>query len=171
MLRLRTPIILLACAMPCCQPTHATSSASDDTSGGLRSTAAEPARAVDASCVQPRLEIKFRDGSGVRLRGGRLVVLQEISSGNVPRAAVEAAIALLSAPPVRGVRRVHEQSEEILDQQRITGQQNSGKVLPDLNLWFFVELEASDAAQVLSRLSENRAIESASCGPTPPPLP
>jgi hypothetical protein len=125
-----------------------------------------------ARCSSGRLEIKFHDGSGVRLRDGKLVVVAEASDHHTPEQQLASALALVNGPAFKHLESVQGTNEAELDRQRATGQANTGQPLPDLNLWFFAELaDIARADELTATLGKSAAVEHAYCAPSPAPLP
>src|SRR5690554_6771298 len=114
------------------------------------------------------IEIKFREGQRIRLRNGALTDLSGQALENAP------ALAVLEAVADGTWTRTHQVNEEKLDQMRQEGLARGEKSLPDLNLWFRLQLppgmEAAEAIALFNALDE---VEGAFPvpKPAPPPLP
>lgn len=131
------------------------------TAPGATVTTARPA---DASAG--RLQVKFVDGSGVRLRGGGLVSL----SGRDLTALHQ----LLARHPGVGIERLFQRPEADLAAEKAAAEARTGRPQPDLNLYYLLTLPdraRADALVVdLQRLS---VVEQAYADPAaaPPPAP
>lgn len=124
------------------------------------------------ACPTERIQVKLRDRSGVRSRGGQLVVVPALVEPSLPREHLAAVVELLNGPRVRRCERMFSEPEAELDRQRELGEASTGQRLPDLNSWFVCELvDRADGAAILAKLARSRVIDSAQCAPTPPPLP
>ena len=110
--------------------------------------------------------MKFREGTGIRLRGGRP---QDPGASPGIRDDLEK---IRQQIPADLWRRGHSVSEERLTQLRTEGMAKSGRVLPDLNLYQRLELpghlNAWQAKRILERFD---AVEAAYIVPRPAPLP
>lgn len=119
----------------------------------LAPSAGKPAAAVLGADHNARtLEVKFRHGSGVRLRGGHLVAagdaLHTLNSFLDDREALR--------------ERVFAQSEEWLDAWRASGEARSGRALHDLNLFFRITLPEEDragVAEIIQHLNAQEIVE------------
>src|SRR5262245_51262837 len=110
--------------------------------------------------------VKFREGSGIRYRGGQLA-----SQATEDTAAFEFALRQLGISPTV-MQRVFERPEAELDREREQGQRRSGKVLADLNLYYVIPLPArASAADVAHALNALAIVEHAEPArqPAPPP--
>ncbi len=110
--------------------------------------------------------VKFREGSRVRMKSGRLTGL-----------ATADATAFVATLRVKGIsagaaRRLHGRSEADLDQERLEGERDSGRQLADQNLYYVIDLptgvNAASLADALNRLS---IVEFAEPGPVAAPPP
>jgi subtilisin family serine protease len=113
-----------------------------------------------------RVVLKFAEGSGVRLRGGRLVGRRG--------AALAAADEVLRQAGVRpaAIRRYFAPSEGQLDARREDGQRRSGRALANLNLYYEIALpEPAHAAALCDALNALPVVELAApaARPLPPP--
>ena len=78
--------------------------------------------------------VKFREGSRVRMKSGRLTGL-----------ATADATAFVATLRVKGIsagaaRRLHGRSEADLDRERLEGERDSGRQLADQNLYYVIDL-------------------------------
>src|SRR3990170_626629 len=108
-----------------------------------------PGRRAEAARDQgsQTVEVKFREGTQVRLRGGTL-------TGLPAQDAAELA-SLRQTYSVVSIARLFSLPEEKLDQLKARGQRLSGKPLPDLNLWFRLILKPdADAAGFVQALKD-----------------
>lgn len=130
----------------------------------------DPAKAQPSSQTQPsglskqRLHVKFVEGTGVRLRGGRLVSLtgSDVSGFD----------AIVNSLEGAKVERLFVAAEESLRKERNQAERNSGRKLPDLNLWFRLRLpDGTDDQAVLRQLNALSVVETAYAEPLPAPTP
>lgn len=122
---------------------------------------------IPASHELHRISVKFTDDSKVRLRDGSLV---DLGTGSlVPADDVLSRLAMAGAV----WRREHSIAEARLDELRESGQSKSGRVLPDLNTAFILDLPGSlDPAKVIDQLNALEVVELAVPVPklSPPPV-
>jgi hypothetical protein len=127
---------------------------------------------TEDACPTGRIQVKLRDGSGVRLRDGQLVVVPALVDPNVPTAQLAAVVELLNGPRVRRCERMFSEPEAELDRLRELGEASTGQRLPDLNSWFVCELtDRPDGAALIAKLEQSQVIDSVQCVPRPPPPP
>jgi len=108
------------------------------------------------------LTIKFVEGSYVRLRGGKLVSLSgyDLTQFNE----------IIRTYRTKSISRLFSRPENLLDQERIRGQRRSGKKLADLNLYYRIILDSTEAPeQVIESLLKLEIIEDAHANPIPKP--
>src|SRR5687768_15249485 len=114
------------------------------------------------------LDVKFKEGTTVRLRGGR-----PADVGN--QAAVRSDLqGILHAFADAAWDRTHSVDETVLDRFRREGQANRAKPLPDLNNYFRLRLPRGlTAARAKEILERYESVEAAYFVPKPvqPPLP
>jgi hypothetical protein len=142
------------------EPAATTVPGTDTTIGGTPVTTAAPTPRPGA-----RIQVKFVDGSGVRLRDGGFVSLtgQDLSAlreslGHYPGATIE---------------RLFQRAEADLDAERAANEARTGTPQPDLNLYFRVTLaEGVDAGAAIADLNGLDVVESAYADPAaaPPPM-
>ena len=113
-----------------------------------------------------KLLVKFVDGSGVRLRDGRLVseTGQDLSSLD----------SILATYPGTRVERLFQRPEADLAAEKAAAEARTGLPQPDLNLHYrLVLVEGVDADAVLAELDGLPVVEQAYRAPTaaPPPAP
>ena len=109
-------------------------------------------------------EVKFREGTQVRLRRDQLTGLSAQAS--------EELSSILQKYPVVSISRLFTQPEAKLDEMRIRGQQLSGKALPDLNLWFRFTLKSdADAEAFMDAMKRLDSVEIVEAAPLPQPPP
>src|SRR5262249_54218859 len=129
------------------------------------------------------LVLKFREGTRVRIRQGRLTPevdrLSAADAGLLRRAAlrkeqvageVEAVRQALKAEPNLRVTRLFRRPEVELDREKIAGERARGEELADLNLYYEVTLPAANplrTAQLLRRLLRSGIVETAYPQPRP----
>ena len=114
-----------------------------------------------------RIVIKFREGSQVRLRDGRLFSATTADvAANVENVIRQTGVA---APELK---RLHTLPEATLDAQREEAQRRSGRELADLNLYYVLELPiTANAAEIADRLNALPNVEFAEPEPVPAPPP
>jgi len=109
------------------------------------------------------LTIKFTQGTGVRLRGGRFISLNpgcDLSEFNNK----------LERYSIVNISRLFTRPEEDLERDKISGEKNSGEELGDLNLYYVITTKtASDAFQLAIFLNSLEIIEDAGFYPIPKP--
>jgi hypothetical protein len=142
---------------------------------------------LPADAVVDRLVLKFHEGTRVRLRGGRLAVLEK-ERGADERALLErrgltdaklaadvaAARALVErVPRTAGLGRLFQEDEATLAERKRTGEERGGQQLADLNLYFEVPLlpgtTPEEVAEVVARLNALDSVEVAYAEPRPEP--
>ncbi|HEX5740156.1 MAG TPA: S8 family serine peptidase [Pilimelia sp.] len=123
----------------------------------------KPARtALTDGDSRAHLHVKFAEGTGVRLRGGRLVA---------PAADLASVRAVLRRS-AGDVARLFRQPEQELRDLTAAAAERSGRVQADLNLWYRVRLvPGADMASVLDALNALPQVEIAVAEPLPAPLP
>jgi len=113
-----------------------------------------------------RIHVKFREGNIIRLRDGQLNGISSTDADALRNTLVQRAI------PATGIRRLFTRPEATLENERQAGQQRSGKELPDLNLWFVIDLPSgANAAEVANALNNLDVVEYAEPERLPSPLP
>jgi subtilisin family serine protease len=111
-----------------------------------------PARVIPPGYSSEIIDVKFREGIKVSLRGEPLPQDLRNSMTSINR--------LFSAP------------EEQLDKIRETGVSRSAKQLPDLNQWFRITLKpGTDADKFIEALRQLKSVEIAEPAPLPAPPP
>jgi hypothetical protein len=134
-----------------------------------------------------RLVVKFHEGSRVRLRGNALVALAAerspaeralLSARGLrdERVAADAAIVqslLERAPRLGTLARLFEEDEATLEARKLSGEEQSGQQLADLNLYFEVPLlpgtTAGRMAELVAALNALEGVEVAYAEPPPEP--
>ncbi|MCF7809962.1 S8 family serine peptidase [bacterium] len=91
---------------------------------------------LDDNCYKYCITIKFIENSSVRLRDDRLVSLNGSDLKPFYR--------VFNSYKIKNFKRLFSRSEHLLDAERETGQQRSGKQLGDLNNYYRVELDSSE---------------------------
>ena len=143
----------------------------------------KPARAsVNADWVSTQqLVLKFQEGTGVRLRTGKLDFdpgrLSEDDRRRMARrglspSTVEGEVERANSILSNGVSlyRLLARSEEVMDLERPRLEQQEGEELADLNLYFMIVLERPDAAaaeRVMGALNQLDSVEIAYAEPLP----
>ncbi len=113
-----------------------------------------------------QITVKFREGSGFRLRNGQLTASEASDVGVFQKTLGELGI------PASGVSRLFTRPEETLDAERQEGQQRSGKQLADLNLYYVIDLpKGVNPATVANGLNQLSVVEFAEPRPLPAPPP
>ena len=122
---------------------------------------------ADTSYEPDVLDVKFREGTKVRLRDGR-------PADQANEAAVDSDLrGILRAFSQAAWTRTHSVDEDVLDRLRVNGQANTPKPLPDLNNYFRLRLPRGlSAAQAKEILERYPSVEAAYLVPKPitPPL-
>ncbi len=134
-------------------------------SGGRARSA--PGRIYDA--IRPeltrndRIVVKFREGTGIRLRGGRFVSLD-------PGVDLSPLLVWSAANPSVGISRRFHRSEQDLDQARLSGNRNAPQPLADLNLYYELRLPTTlPATRALDEIRALPEVETAFADPVPEP--
>jgi hypothetical protein len=113
---------------------------------------------------QDSIQVKFRDGTAVRLRNDQLV-----SRGGADLSDLQA---VLSRYPGLRIERLFTRPEEDLEQERVRAEAATGRQQPDLNLYYRLLLPAgADAEALLSDLNALPIVEVAYAEPLPQPPP
>ena len=134
------------------------------TAAPATSTLATPTSTTPPTRLGARLQVKFADGSGVRLRDGRLVSLtgRDLTALN----------GVLARYPGTVIERLFSRSEEDLAAEKASIEASSGRVQPDLNLYYRLTLAAgADPAAAIADLSRLPVVERAYADPGPAPAP
>jgi hypothetical protein len=161
----RSALILVPLALAACEAPAPDESPSPSAS---LSQAVDSPRPTAAREDPHWLEVKFQQGSRVRLRGGRPVDLDGKFLGS------PAARALLRRLEAASWARSHAVSEEALEQLRAEGERRSGAPVPDLNLYFRLRVPPGmDIDSVRAELAALEDVEGAWRIPLPveAPLP
>ncbi|HEX7283567.1 MAG TPA: PKD domain-containing protein [Vicinamibacterales bacterium] len=110
------------------------------------------------------LHVKVREGTSIRLRGGRLV-----SVGNDDLSGLDA---VLARYPGTRFERLFSRSEAALDEQRRRAEARGGRKTADLNLWYRLRLRpGTDVDGVIADLRALDIVETAYRQPRPAPMP
>jgi serine protease len=126
---------------------------------------AELARVAPGTTVN-RIAIKFREGSAIDSRAGRLSGAQASEV-----AALTAALASVGVQP-GSLQPLYPRPAAELDRERQAGIARGGRELPDLKLYFILDVASGqDGAAILRRISELPIVEYAEpvLPPAPPP--
>jgi len=113
-----------------------------------------------------RVQVKFAEGSGVRLRNGALVSLSGTDIGPLSR--------VLSRYPGTGIDRLFQRPEADLAAEKAAVEARTGKPQPDLNLWYVLALaDGSKVDALIADLKQLAVVEQANRDPVaaPPPAP
>lgn len=125
--------------------------------------APEAAAASRAEASDARIQLKFRAGSSVRLRGGDLVS---------DSADLSALHGILGPLPDLRIERLFSTQERELDRRRGQIAARSGRTQPNLNLYFRFTLgHPADVERLLESLSSLEIVETAYREPEPAPPP
>jgi len=108
--------------------------------------------------VETKLQVKFVEGVPVRLRGGALTA---------PRAEIAEVSSILAGYPEAVLRRLASVAEDVLDDNKDSGERISGQQLADMNNWYLIEFPAPSARAVAlaNRLLAHPLIEAVSFMP------
>lgn len=125
-------------------------------------------------CFKNRIEIKFREGSGVRSVGGKFTIDLNAVKGTSPELELKEVKRILNSLMRHTVMRMHYLPEATLTAMKRKGEKRAGRELPDLNLWFYVFVDVPtmvDLAEVINQLNAHDIIEYAYAShlPAPPP--
>jgi hypothetical protein len=148
--------------------------------------AAEKPRGAGLSeeLVVERLVVKFQEGTRVRLREGRLVVLSAerdaeerallarrgLDDRRLAEDVAAARSLLERAPRTGGLSRVFEQDEALLAERKHTGEERSGQQLADLSLYVEVSLlPGTSAGRMEELLASLNALQSVEVAYVQPP--
>ena len=116
-----------------------------------------------------RIEIKFRENTGIRLRQQHLFAKDASVASEL-----KLLEGILEISGRYAVARMHEVSEENLDAMKKQGEQNTGHALSDLNLWFYLFVDAAsdqELALIINGLNQLGIVEYAYASPLPAPTP
>jgi len=134
---------------------------------GLRDAQmATPTSGVTVAAPAIKVQVKFREGSKVRLRDASLVTLGGDDLSGV--------LEIISRYPGIRVERLFSRSEQELEEEQERVEAETGRDLPDLNLWYRLFLPPdSDAEMLVKDLNVLSIIEVAYVEPpaAPPPAP
>ncbi|TAL47229.1 MAG: hypothetical protein EPN89_08960 [Methylovulum sp.] len=122
-----------------------------------------------AHAFKNRIELKFSESSGIRLRQGRLSA-QDASV----EPELKQLLDILETAGNYAVIRMHELSEAQLDAMKKQGEQHTGRALPDLNLWFYIVVNTGtdqELALIINRLNQLNIVEYAAASALPAPAP
>ncbi|RKG93049.1 hypothetical protein D7V97_40340 [Corallococcus sp. CA053C] len=119
-----------------------------------------------------RIEVKFREGSGVRARGGELALEAAKTVGPSSLAEVDRVRATLRTVRRSVAMKMHPFTEEAAEQLKARGERDSGELLPDPNLWFYVYLDAGSDQEVVDVVNALNALDVVEVAyPSPLPVP
>jgi len=127
--------------------------------------ASSKASETEASSGPTLVVVKFAEGTDIRLRDGKLVSL---SSGSIPELDK-----LFEKYPITSIERQFTQSEEEIAQEKADLESQTGEDIPDLNLYFRINIKnRKDAESLLASLSALPIVETAyfEALPAPPPV-
>jgi len=101
-----------------------------------------------------RVHVKFREGTDIRLTNGQLRGMASSDAAAFQNILSQRRI------PANAIRRMFTRPEADLNNERNEGQQRSGKQLPDLNLWYVIDLPpGASPAEVASTLNSLDVVE------------
>jgi serine protease len=113
---------------------------------------------------EQRVQVKFRDGTMIRLRNDVLVSL-----GNDDVSGLDA---VLGRYPIVRIERVFMRPEQDLADDKAQAEARTGQPQPDLNLWFRIILPPdADANALICDLQQLDIVETAYSEPPPAPPP
>ncbi|MGC4064906.1 MAG: S8 family serine peptidase [Polyangiaceae bacterium] len=106
-----------------------------------------------------RIEVKFREGSGLHSVKGKLAVKSNAQHAAQP-AEVSSIARILASTKRYTFVPIHDRvSEAGLDQLRADGQSLSGRELPDLSLWSYLYVEVDSDAAVANLIDQLNALD------------
>ena len=117
-----------------------------------------------------RIDIKFREGSGVRSRKSLLTIEENAVRGIAPRTELARVNEILSTTRRHVAVRMHDLPENKVAALKRNGEANTGQEVPDLNLWFhiYVEVDSDEAlAKLINRFNALNIVEIAYASPFP----
>ncbi len=125
-------------------------------------------------CFKNRIEIKFREGSGIRSSHGRFTIDLNAVVDRDPYLELAEVRRILETQTRYTVVRMHYLPEAKLTEMKREGEKNSGRELPDLNLWFYIYVDApttEELAELINQLNSYAIVEYAYASqlPAPPP--
>lgn len=108
------------------------------------------------------ITVKFIEGSQVRLRDGELISQSGVDLTDFK--------AVIQRSKVKSISRLFSRPEHLLEQERLRGQERSGKQLADLNLYYRLIIDPSEPAEeFIDALNALPVIEGAHANPSPTP--
>jgi hypothetical protein len=125
-------------------------------------------------CFKNRIEIKFREGSGVRSLQGKFTIDLNAVKGSSPELELGEVKRILNRLLRHRVVRMHYLPEATLTAMKREGERHSGRELPDLNLWYYIFVEVpttAELAELINQLNAHDIVEYAYASqlPAPPP--
>lgn len=168
----RTALLLLATTLVACSsappPQHP---ASSDPGHASEKRALGPA---DVQQCQPgSIDVKFRAGSGVRLRDGRLTVVEEAATAPADDDELEDLGEAIGGFSRYRFARMFPGPEAQLEATRREGERSTGEPQPDLDLWYRLSVDPlapEKLAQLINAVNRFEVVEIASCTPAPVPM-
>ncbi|HJV08560.1 MAG TPA: S8 family serine peptidase [Acidimicrobiales bacterium] len=129
------------------------------TTPGLQPRAAASKAAITVDPASRRITLKFREGSGVRLRGGTFVT-------GVAGVDLAGTNGVLAAYPGTVVERLFERSEADLAQDEARVESRSGRDQADLNLYYrVIAPQGADVRAVIAAFNAQAVVEYAASEP------
>ena len=116
--------------------------------------------------------LKFREGSGIRLRGGSFVVGGDASAAQIDLSELENILAAHNIS-AEAIERLHARPEIELDEERKRAEFRSGRQMADLNLYYKLKVQqVADVEVLCDQLNSLQFVEKATPGilPAPPPI-
>lgn len=117
-----------------------------------------------------RIEVKFREGSGVRSRGGELALDATQARGAAAVAELDRVRATLRGARRYAAMKMHPFTEDTAAWLKAQGERGSGTELPDPNLWYYLYVDAGSdqaVADVVNALNALDVVEVAYPSPLP----
>lgn len=127
-----------------------------------------------ANSFKNRIEVKFSEDSGIRLRHGHLTVLPAIAKNAAATAELKQLESILDSAGNHAVARMHDLSEDNLEAMKKQGEANTGHALSNLNLWFYIYVDAGsdqELALIINQLNQLGIVEYANASTLPAPAP
>lgn len=121
-----------------------------------------------------RIDLKLREGSGIRSKEGKWSLRQEIAGSQSSNEEIQSLLRVFEKLPRYAIVRMHCLPEAALESLKKSGEKNTGRELPDLNLWFHAYVDVfstTELAGLIRELNDLDLVEIAYASPLPSPPP